>query len=137
MTISSDRDERFKSLHPNFGRTSVADLFRGAARRPANRRPASAWVAIVYVVVALATPLLVYAGPSVISPAACVIAEAALDGHFALGSASDRCPLTATGARSAAADQTSTRSMPPRFALATYSAIQFAPSTWRAISTTM
>lgn len=32
---------------------------------------------------------------------------------------------------------TSTRSMPPAFARATYSAIQFSPSTWRAISTTM
>ena len=86
MTISSDRDERSESLLLNSRRAAVAGLFRASARARSTRRSrGSAWVAIVYVVIALATPLLVYAGPSAISPAACVIAEAAMDGHFALG----------------------------------------------------
>ena len=44
----------------------------------------SKWVAAVYVAVALATPVLVYSGPDVMSPTAPAIAEAALDGHLSV-----------------------------------------------------
>jgi hypothetical protein len=39
-------------------------------------------VSLIYVAVALATPLLIYAGPDVMSPAATVIAGKALDGDI-------------------------------------------------------
>ena len=39
---------------------------------------------MLYVVIALAAPLLMYVGPDVMSPAAPVIADGALDGDLAL-----------------------------------------------------
>ena len=45
-------------------------------------RRVSRWVSILYLVVALATPLLLYFGPDVLSPTAPAIANAALDGRF-------------------------------------------------------
>jgi hypothetical protein len=39
---------------------------------------------VTLVAVALATPLLLYRGPDVLSPAAPVIAEEALEGHLSL-----------------------------------------------------
>ncbi|HEX6138760.1 MAG TPA: hypothetical protein VF059_13990 [Casimicrobiaceae bacterium] len=44
----------------------------------------SKWIAAVYVAVALATPVLVYSGPDVMTPTAPAIAEAALDGHLTM-----------------------------------------------------
>ena len=50
----------------------------------ARSRRVSRWAVVIYVVVALATPLLLYAGPDVLSPTAPAIAEAALDGHLSM-----------------------------------------------------
>ena len=44
----------------------------------------SKWTSILYVVIALATPLLVYSGPDVMSPATAAFANAAIDGHLSL-----------------------------------------------------
>jgi len=44
--------------------------------------PAWRWVAFIYVVIALAAPLIMYVGPDVMSPAASVIADGALDGDL-------------------------------------------------------
>jgi hypothetical protein len=56
---------------------------RRAHREPSPRRGAR-WVVVTLVAVALATPLLLYRGPDVLSPAAPVIAEEALEGHLSL-----------------------------------------------------
>jgi hypothetical protein len=45
------------------------------------------WASILYFAMALATPLLVYAGPSVMSPMEPMIADAAIDGQFSLHAA--------------------------------------------------
>jgi hypothetical protein len=42
------------------------------------------WVTLIYVVVALGAPLLVYAGPDVMSPTAPLIADKALDGELTM-----------------------------------------------------
>ena len=42
----------------------------------------SRWASILYLFFALAAPVLVYFGPDVMSPAAPVIANQALDGHL-------------------------------------------------------
>jgi hypothetical protein len=42
------------------------------------------WVTLIYVVVALGAPLLVYAGPDVMSPTAPLIADKALDGKLTM-----------------------------------------------------
>lgn len=60
---------------------------QGADRSPAanveeDSRRVSRWVSILYLVTALAAPLLLYFGPDVLSPAAPAIANAALDGRF-------------------------------------------------------
>lgn len=44
----------------------------------------SRWTSLLYVVVALAAPVLVYSGPDVLSPSAPAIADAALHGRFTL-----------------------------------------------------
>lgn len=80
MTITSTRDERLHDLHPPVGQARVAGFF---GFRQARER-GSRWVAAIYFVIALATPLLLYAGPDVLSPAAPVIADHAVDGSFAL-----------------------------------------------------
>ena len=49
-----------------------------------HERRGARWAAIVYVALALATPIIVYAGPDVMSPAVPVIADAAAEGHLAL-----------------------------------------------------
>jgi hypothetical protein len=78
MTITSTRGERLHDLHPPVGQTGVAGFFDcGPARERASR-----WVAAIYFIVALATPFLLYAGPEVLSPAAPVIADHAVDGTF-------------------------------------------------------
>jgi len=78
MTITSTRGERLHVLHPPVGQTGVAGFFDC---RPAGER-ASRWVAAIYFIIALATPFLLYAGPEVLSPAAPVIADHAVDGTF-------------------------------------------------------
>jgi hypothetical protein len=82
MTISSTRGARSDDLHQPSGRADAAGFFSDAARQGQKR--VSRFVAIVYVVVALATPFLLYAGPDVLSPAAPVVADKALDGDFAV-----------------------------------------------------
>ena len=47
-------------------------------------RRVSRWVSILYLVAALATPLLLYFGPDVSSPTAPAIANAALDGRLTI-----------------------------------------------------
>ena len=42
------------------------------------------WVALIYVIVALGAPLLLYAGPDSMSPAAPLIADKALDGELTM-----------------------------------------------------
>ena len=44
----------------------------------------SRWTSVLYLMTALATPLLLYFGPDVLSPAAPAIANAALDGRFSV-----------------------------------------------------
>ncbi|HXR57039.1 MAG TPA: hypothetical protein VN858_09560 [Casimicrobiaceae bacterium] len=58
----------------------------------------SRWMSILYLVVALATPALLYFGPDVLSPAVPAVANAALDGRFALHS-SATCTSTSTKTR--------------------------------------
>jgi hypothetical protein len=78
MTITSTRDERLHDLHPPVGQTGAAGFFdTGRAHERASR-----WVAAIYFIIALATPFLMYAGPQVLSPAAPVIADHAVDGTF-------------------------------------------------------
>ena len=79
MTITSTRDERLH-VPPPVGHTDVAGFFAG---RPA-REGASRWIAVLYFVIALATPFLLYAGPEVLSPAVPAIADHAVDGTFAI-----------------------------------------------------
>ncbi len=79
MTITSARGERLQDLHSPVRQTGVAGFFDC---RPARER-ATRWVAAIYFIIALATPLLLYAGPEVLSPAAPVIADHAIDGTFA------------------------------------------------------
>jgi len=71
----------------------IGDLRHAAAERCGDAAPAqpeersqrvSRWAVVIYVLVALATPLLLYAGPDVLSPTAPAIAEAALDGHLSM-----------------------------------------------------
>jgi len=50
-------------------------------------RRLSRWLSILYVVAALAAPLLLYFGPNVLSPTAPAIANAALDGRFTMHAA--------------------------------------------------
>jgi hypothetical protein len=78
-TITSSRGVRSIDLHRASGRTSVASFSRF---RLARTKRAARWVSLIYVAVALATPLLIYAGPDVMSPAATVIAGKALDGDI-------------------------------------------------------
>jgi hypothetical protein len=59
-------------------------------------RRVSRWVSILYLVAALATPLLLYFGPDVLSPTAPAIADAALDGRLTMH------PAPACTAKSAA-----------------------------------
>ena len=80
MMLTSTRDARPEAFHRDSGRTFVAGFFRA---NPPKAVRASRWVAVIYVVVALATPLLLYAGPETMSPAAPVIADKALDGQLA------------------------------------------------------
>ena len=44
----------------------------------------SKWTSILYLAIALATPVLVYSGPDVMSPATPAFANAAIDGHLTL-----------------------------------------------------
>jgi len=44
----------------------------------------SKWTSIIYLVIALAAPLLVYSGPDVMSPATPAFANAAIDGRLTL-----------------------------------------------------
>lgn len=44
----------------------------------------SRWMSILYLAVALVAPLAIFSGPDVLSPTAPAIANAALDGHFAI-----------------------------------------------------
>jgi hypothetical protein len=54
-----------------------------ASNPPASLRTGR-WVTLIYVVVALGAPLLVYAGPDVMSPTAPLIADKALDGELTM-----------------------------------------------------
>ena len=79
MTITSTRDERFNATPPA-GYTGVAGFFSSCHAK--ERAPR--WIAALYLVIAIATPFLLYAGPDVLSPAVPAIADHAVDGSFAL-----------------------------------------------------
>jgi hypothetical protein len=79
MKITSTRDERLL-VTPSVGHTDVAGFF--ATHK--TKEGASRWIAALYIVIALATPLLLYAGPEVLSPAVPAIADHAVDGTFAI-----------------------------------------------------
>jgi len=64
-------------------------------------RRLSRWLSILYVVAALAAPLLLYFGPNVLSPTAPAIANAALDGRFTVHAAAI-CNAKGATARTAA-----------------------------------
>jgi hypothetical protein len=53
-------------------------------RREGGASRMSRWAWVLYVAMALVTPLVVYSGPDVMTPAASTIADAALDGHLSL-----------------------------------------------------
>ena len=55
----------------------------------------SRWAWIIYVIVALAAPLLLYAGPDVLSPAAPAVADAAAEGHLTLHRHAAQAAITA------------------------------------------
>ena len=78
MTITSTRGERLNDRQSPVEQMGAAGFF---ARRPARER-APRWVAAIYLIIALATPFLLYAGPEVLSPAAPAIADHAADGTF-------------------------------------------------------
>jgi len=107
--LTSARDARSVGIPSESARTFAAGLFdlpsqlrngagrsfrlmerlsRLTSRRSreslARPRPAWRWVAFIYVVIALAAPLIMYVGPDVMSPAAPVIADGALDGDLPL-----------------------------------------------------
>jgi len=65
-------------------------------------RRVSRWVSILYLVAALATPLLLYFGPDVSSPTAPAIANAALDGRLTMH------PAPACAAKNAASSTAAT-----------------------------
>jgi hypothetical protein len=84
VKLTSTRDVRPNDLHHEFRRTLVAGFFRAQARRPwSASRFISRLVAAVYFAVALATPVLILAGPEVMPPPARAIADKALDGKLA------------------------------------------------------
>jgi hypothetical protein len=58
------------------------DVRDGSAEQRSRR--VSRWAVVALIVVALATPFLLYTGPDVMSPAAPVIADEALEGHLSL-----------------------------------------------------
>ena len=76
------------TFHGNIGDLRyAAQQGRGddtSAQPEARSRRVSRWAVVIYVVVALATPLLLYAGPDVLSPTAPAIAEAARDGKLSV-----------------------------------------------------
>lgn len=72
----------------------------------------SKWTSIVYLVIVLATPVLVYSGPDVMSPATPAIADAAIDGHLSLRRDA-WCRPAPVAAATKPGVYTSTRSMPP------------------------
>lgn len=67
----------------------------GHSNAEADSARVSRWTSIVYLIVGLAAPAILYLGPNVMSPAAPVIANQALDGHFAIHRAS-KAPLART-----------------------------------------
>lgn len=64
-------------------------------------RRISRWMSILYLVAALATPLLLCFGPDVLSPTAPAIANAALDGRLTMHPA-PACATTNTASSAAA-----------------------------------
>jgi hypothetical protein len=81
MTISSTRGAPSDDVHRASIMTVVAGIFRSRPDAPSRL---SRWVVVIYIVAALAAPLLMYAGPEVMSPAAPMIADKALDGEFSV-----------------------------------------------------
>ena len=64
-----------------------SDRTTGRNDRPTNayeRGRTSRWVILIYAIVALGAPLLLYAGPDSMSPAAPLIADKALDGEWTM-----------------------------------------------------
>jgi hypothetical protein len=87
LPIASARDDGSREPRDRIDRTVAAGFFRsplGVCDVEARSRRVSRWMSILYVVTALASPALAYFGPDVLSPAVPAIADAALDGRFAL-----------------------------------------------------
>ena len=106
MTISSTRGARSDDVHRASIMTVVAGIFR--SRADASSR-LSRWVVVIYIVAALAAPLLMYAGPEVMSPAAPVIADKALDGEFTVRLHAIRHADAAAATSARAGTRTATR----------------------------
>ena len=84
MKLPSTRDARPNDLHHEFRRTVVAGFFRARARNTwSASRFVWRFVAAVYFAVALAAPMLIFAGPEVMPPPARAIADKAIDGKLA------------------------------------------------------
>jgi hypothetical protein len=62
----------------------VIDAEEGHSHAEEQSSRLSRWTSAVYLITALATPLLLYFGPDVLSPTTPAIANAALDGRFAV-----------------------------------------------------
>jgi hypothetical protein len=106
--VSSTRGDRFDAVLPDYGEWFPRAFFQGEAAmtthnqgsEPMSRRGeraesdyslaeehstrVSKWTSILYLAIALATPVLVYSGPDVMSPATPAFANAAIDGHLTL-----------------------------------------------------
>jgi hypothetical protein len=106
--FSSTRGDRFEVLQPDYGEWFPRAFFQGEATMttrspgcepviPSGAQPdfgyshaeerstrVSSWTSIPYLVIALATPVLLYFGPDVMSPATPAFANAAIDGHLTL-----------------------------------------------------
>jgi hypothetical protein len=76
------------TLHAPFPSTtataSVSDAKADYSRAEEQSARVSRWTSVLYLMTALATPLLLYFGPDVLSPTAAAIANAALDGRFSV-----------------------------------------------------
>ena len=125
--FSSTRGSRFDPVLQDYGEWFPRAFFQGEATmttrgegsEPMSRRGERAesdyslaeehstrvakWTSILYLAIALATPVLVYSGPDVMSPATTALANAAIDGHLTLRRHApcppeSRCPAASVAA---------------------------------------
>jgi hypothetical protein len=94
--MTADHDSKTRQPQPPEDGPGPCDTERQSMR-------VSRWTSLLYLVVALAAPVLVYSGPDVLSPSAEVIADAALVGHFGVARLPRCAARNAAGERQAPA----------------------------------